>query len=229
MSRYGSRTRVGQAVSDFGQLPSAGIGYGVATGGTSSSITVSSENYTLLTFTSTDTLTVTSAGLFDVLVCAGGGAGGSSNNDNRCYGGGGAGGIVEGTIYLSADTTITVGAGGASVTNDTGLPGSGSSIDSGARSLGAVGGGGGSGINNSLTQSTSGASGGGGGNTVAIYGGKTVSTVQGNNGGDGNNTLLHGGAGGGGATAAGANGTANCWCRWRRLRCQRIYCRWRTI
>ena len=69
MSRYGSRTRVGQAVSDFGQLPSAGgFSYGVATGGTSSSITVSSQNYTLLTFTSTGTLTVATAGLFDYLI-----------------------------------------------------------------------------------------------------------------------------------------------------------------
>jgi hypothetical protein len=69
MSRYGSRTRVGQAVSDFGQLPSAGgFSYGVATGGSSSSITVSLENYTLLSFTSDNNLVVTAAGLFDVLM-----------------------------------------------------------------------------------------------------------------------------------------------------------------
>jgi hypothetical protein len=43
----------------------ATTGYGVATGGTSSSITVDGINYTLLTFTSDDTLTVTSAGLFE--------------------------------------------------------------------------------------------------------------------------------------------------------------------
>jgi hypothetical protein len=77
MSRYGSRTRVGQAVSDFGQLPSAGIGYGVATGGTSSSITVLSENYTLLTFTSTGTLLfLRRVCLMWCLLVVGGGAGG---------------------------------------------------------------------------------------------------------------------------------------------------------
>jgi hypothetical protein len=47
----------------------ATTGYGVATGGSSSDpITVSSENYTLLTFTSDDNLVVSSGGLFDVVV-----------------------------------------------------------------------------------------------------------------------------------------------------------------
>jgi hypothetical protein len=40
MSRYGERTRIGEAVSALGRKPDEGIGYGVATGGTSSSITV---------------------------------------------------------------------------------------------------------------------------------------------------------------------------------------------
>ena len=43
-------------------------GYGVASGGTSSSITVSGDSYTLLTFTSDGTLTVATAGWFDVLL-----------------------------------------------------------------------------------------------------------------------------------------------------------------
>jgi hypothetical protein len=52
----------------FTFFPSGGgVGYGTATGGSSSSITVGGQNYTLLTFTSSSTLTVTKAGLFDVL------------------------------------------------------------------------------------------------------------------------------------------------------------------
>ena len=51
-----------------------GATYGTATGGASSStITVSGVQYTMLTFTSTATLTVTKAGLFDVLLVGGGG------------------------------------------------------------------------------------------------------------------------------------------------------------
>ena len=74
--------------------------YGVATGGTSSSITVGGINYTLLTFTSSSTLTVTKSGLFDVLLFGGGGGGGSGSNAFSFIagGGGGAGGLVQQTI-----------------------------------------------------------------------------------------------------------------------------------
>jgi len=51
---------------------------GVATGGTSSSITVGGLNYTLLAFTTSGTLTVTKSGLFDFLLFARGGGGGTS-------------------------------------------------------------------------------------------------------------------------------------------------------
>jgi hypothetical protein len=50
----------------FFNLGGGGASYGTATGGSSSSITVGGQNYTLLTFTSDATLTVTKAGLFDV-------------------------------------------------------------------------------------------------------------------------------------------------------------------
>jgi hypothetical protein len=97
-----------------------GVGYGVATGGSSSSITVSGVNYSLLTFTSDSNLVVTKAGLFDVLVVGGGGGAGSTN-DFTTTGGGGGGGVIglnsAGTIlttYLAAGTVaVDVGAGGA--------------------------------------------------------------------------------------------------------------------
>jgi|VirMetMinimDraft_7_1064189.scaffolds.fasta_scaffold31710_3 hypothetical protein len=86
----------------------AGTGYGTATGGSSSSITVGGVNYTLLTFTSTGTLTVTKAGLFDVLAISAGTAGIASFS-----GPGGSGVITTTTTYFDANQTVTVGAGGA--------------------------------------------------------------------------------------------------------------------
>ena len=65
--------------------------YGTATGGTSSSITVSSQAYTLLAFTSDANLTVTTAGLFDFLLIAGGGGGGGASGVSHAGGGGGGG------------------------------------------------------------------------------------------------------------------------------------------
>ena len=80
MTRFGERSRSGTRVSTFTQRPTAGIGYGVATGGQSSStITVGGLSYTMLTFTASGTITITKAGLFDVLaVGAGGGGGGNA-------------------------------------------------------------------------------------------------------------------------------------------------------
>jgi hypothetical protein len=160
-------------------------GYGVATGGTSSSITVGGINYTLLTFTSSSTLTVTKAGLFDVLL-VGGGGGGSTNGFS-----GGGGGLITSTIYLPATThTATVGAGGS-----TGAIGSESSLGSTVKgsqvSPSAVGGGGGAGGNVGSAIGVS-----------AGSGAVTTTPAQGNNGGNGGTNA---GGGGGGAGAVGGN------------------------
>ena len=84
--------------------------YGVATGGSSSSITVGGVNYTLLTFTSSGTLTVSQAGLFDILAVGGGGAGGlrtTISGGGAAGGAGGGGGAVQQTtMYLSANATV---------------------------------------------------------------------------------------------------------------------------
>ena len=64
--RYAPRTQGFGTVTSWGKPATAGGGYGVASGGTSSSITVSGDSYTLLTFTSDGTLTVATAGWFDV-------------------------------------------------------------------------------------------------------------------------------------------------------------------
>jgi hypothetical protein len=176
--------------------------YGAATGGTSSSITVGGINYTLLTFGSSSTLTVTKAGLFDVLVFGGGGA---SAGLAAAFGlpGGGSGGIASQTIYLTANATVTIGAGGSAYTMGAserlGM-GSASSIGAIPNSIAALGG-------SSNFTSNSGVgflfTGGGGG----AWGSSTndgVSTIQAYKGGT---SSANTNAGGGGGTAAvGGNG-----------------------
>ena len=191
--------------------------YGVATGGTSSSITVDGQAYTLLTFTSSGTLTVSSAGLFDVLLFAGGAGGGpnSASDTNRSGGGGGAGGALQATVYLSANQTVTIGAGGAggnSGTENHAKLGSSSSIGS---ALGISVAGGGTPAyqlsNQSLTEPDSGGCGGGGTNyTLARLRDGAASmapSVSGFAGGNGANSTAQGqgAGGGGGATAVGSN------------------------
>lgn len=94
--------------------------YGVATGGTSSSITVNSINYTLLTFTSNANLTVSTAGWFDFIFVGGGGGGGSGVNSvqwsfgNQAGSGGGGGEVIFISRYVPAGTyPVVIGSGGS--------------------------------------------------------------------------------------------------------------------
>jgi hypothetical protein len=113
LAQYGGGTLVFQSASAATFFSGGGANYGVATGGTSSPITVSGVDYTLLTFTSDTNLVVSKAGIFDVLMF-GGGAGGMYNGASYCGAGGGAGGILTTTVYLIAGTyTVDIGAGGA--------------------------------------------------------------------------------------------------------------------
>jgi len=179
-------------------------GYGVATGGSSSSITVGGLNYTLLSFTTTGTLTVTKSGLFDVLAFGGGGAGGAISvaGTNFYCGGGGAGGVQQSTIFIDANQTITIGAGGSGAGA---VPSSGTSSKVGTL-LSAVGGGFGSHTNNTDRNGpSSGGSGGGAGRYSDRAGG---SGLQGFSGGTNDATFpLGNGGGGGGVAAVGGNGS----------------------
>jgi len=91
-----------------GDVPAAEVSSPAATG----QYTDTGVTYDYYTFTSSGTLTVDEAGFADVLVVGGGGAGGAVT-----AGGGGAGGHLYVTnAYLPAGSlTVTVGAGGASV------------------------------------------------------------------------------------------------------------------
>lgn len=177
------------------------VGYGVATGGTSSSITVSGVDYTLLTFTSTGTLTVATAGLFDF--CAVGGGGGSVYiGSGYTGGGGGAGQVSMGQIYLDTNQTITIGAGSAAFQWDNFSQGGNTTIGTPSP------------FNPAGIGNISGTSNGGGG-SVYIGGGAgganarpiftiSASTLIGFKGG--NSTLNTNGGGGGGQSGAGGNG-----------------------
>ena len=179
----------------------SGSAYGTATGGSSSSITVGGINYTLLTFTSTGTLTVTKAGFFDFLAVGGGGGNGYYVTSNAGAGGG-SGCLQIGSIYLDANQTITIGGGSATsqwlnvhTAGDTTIAatspftqtigGNISQGDSSGIALVAIGGGMGS-----IASSTS----------IAF------TSAYGRNGG--NSTATTNAGGGGGQSAVGGNGTS---------------------
>ena len=83
------RNRLGYISStNTGAILSGGIPqYGVATGGTSSTIVIGGNNYTMLAFLSDDNLVVTTDGLFDVYMVGAGGGGRAWLPNMNCPGG----------------------------------------------------------------------------------------------------------------------------------------------
>jgi hypothetical protein len=181
----------------------ASTGYGSATGGSATSISVGGTAYTLLTFTADSTLTVTKSGLFDVLMFGGGAGGaGGQGGTTRAGGGGGAGAKLQITLYLTANQSLTVGAGGAGgAANTSASAGSLSTIGTVANILG--GGGGVSDGPLSMENKSRGTGGGAQGQTGRGAGVSLLGTNFGYDGGTGVND--GGGGGGGGTTAVGAN------------------------
>jgi len=190
-------------------------GYGTATGGTSSTITVGNQSYTLLSFTSDANLTVSTGGLFDVLLVGGGGGAGYPENGYNGSGGGGGGGVTSPTNFitlnLAAGTySIDVGAGGATGGGSVqhGFVGSESKIGS----ILAVSGGGFGGCSdgNANKHAGNGASGGGAPNITSTNIGYSITPLYGNNGGTGTANLGASSAcgGGGGAGAVGGNASS---------------------
>lgn len=174
----------------------------VATGGNG---TATSGGYTYHAFTSTGDLVVTQGGICEALLVGGGGGGGSRGLANFFGGGGGAGGVLYVTdLYIPAGTaTVTVGAGGPNISNDSALqvPGGFSRLAS-ATALGGGGGGAGNG------RAGTGASGGGGGNGTSSDVVPGIGLAgQGNRGGYGDAGTDDASGGGGGAGAVGADGS----------------------
>jgi len=182
----------------------ASTGYGSASGTAASStaITVSSVNYTLLTFTADSNLVVGKAGLFDVLMFGGGASGGYGldTGSTGASGGGGAGGMVSATVYLSAATyAITIGAGGASSAS---LLGNGLKTSLGSVLVSAGGGVGYGNQGGERYQASQGGSGGGAGRIFTTGG----VGIQGFNGGANTGGVATAAGGGGGVSAVGVAG-----------------------
>ena len=164
--------------------------YIVATGG----VEVTSGDYKIHTFNTSNPFTVTHAGsqaLIEYLVLGGGGGGGSIYG-----GGGGAGGYLasNGLVPTEQTYSVTVGAGGAGNNGfDHGYDGT----DTVFSSLTAVGGGGGGGYSGNVSAREGGSGGGGAGARREVSGGDDAYPVnnrlgghsyssgsQGNDGGD---------------------------------------------
>jgi len=193
-----------------------------ASGGTETS---SYGVYTVRTFTSSGTFTVTSGsgGTVDYLVIGGGGGGGGNAATATGGGGGGAGGFLSGSETITSSAAVTVGSFGAKGNNSAGSNGGDSILAvTGGNTVTAIGGGGGGyGINGSGGIGNSGGSGGGGGGSNVLTVGNSGGAGTPGQGYAGGNavTLLSGNAapnrragGGGGAgapggTAPGTNGS----------------------
>jgi len=174
-------------------------GYGVASGATGTA-TVGGTAYAYTSFTSNGTLTVTKAGLFDVLAF-GGGSGGGTYTGNTGSSGGGSGGILLETIYLDANTAVVIGAGGAAGTyaqfTRYGSASTIGSLPSGRVAAGSFS------TCNLGTGASEGFLGGLVGSILVTSTGAT--NVQGYAGG--NSTASTNGGGGGGTSAVGGNGS----------------------
>jgi RHS repeat-associated protein len=167
--------------------------------GTGGTITTSG-GYTIHTFTTSGTFTVTAGGNVEVLAAGGGGGGGHNRG-----GGGGAGGVVYNSTFpvTAQPYAVTIGNGGAGGVAGGDATGGGASTFS---SLTALGGGHGASADASAIYGSGGSGGGAAGDDLPTnFGNGTPG--QGNHGGGGANSAGNrGGGGGGGAGAVGENG-----------------------
>ncbi len=164
-------------------------GGGLPCAATSTGAVTTNGGYTLHTFTSSGTFTVTSGTCtVEILVVAGGGAGGGGGAPG---GGGGAGGLVYLSSFPVIETnTVTVGTGGT-------MGNSGTSSAFGP--IAAVGGGAGYSYSPSTAAKSGGSGGGGGYNNGS---GASGTSGQGNAGGNGRGASSYIETGGGGGAGA---------------------------
>tara|TARA_R110000868_G_scaffold173093_1_gene409137 strand:+ start:353 stop:1513 length:1161 start_codon:yes stop_codon:yes gene_type:complete len=175
--------------------------YGTATGLTGA-LATPPAGYSGLYATSDGTLTVTRAGLFDVLMFGGGASGGYGldTGSTGASGGGGAGGMVTATVFLAATTyAVTIGAGGSASST---LLGNGLKTSLGAVLVSAGGGVGYGNQNGERYQANPGGAGGGAGRLQTVGG----VGIQGFNGGANTGGTLTAAGGGGGVSAIGVAG-----------------------
>ena len=138
-----------------------------ATGGTVTEIVDDGLQYSVHTFNSSGTFSVTSSGNLggevEYLIVAGGGGGGCDNS-----GGGGAGGLLTGTTTVTPQNyNIVVGSGGAGAQNAGGDSGPYAVNGTNSSALGLTAIGGGRGSSSGGANGSPGGSGGGGGQEAA--------------------------------------------------------------
>jgi hypothetical protein len=127
LAQHGGGTLLALSASTFTFFPAGGVNYGVATGGSSSPISDDGFSWTLLSFTTDGTLTVSTPGIFDCLLIGGGGGSGRNNGGAESTGGGAGGSVHITSLYLPAGTyTVDVGAGGAGGTDENSILSNGS-------------------------------------------------------------------------------------------------------
>lgn len=151
------------------------------------------------TFNSSGTFTPTESLACDYLVVAGGGGGLQASGGSEPYGGGGggAGGMLTGSVSLTANGhTATIGSGGGAD-----VSGSDSSLTTDGATITSTGGGGAT-----FNSARSGGSGSGG--TYRNVNGASGILGQGNSGGTAVGSYGPAGGGGGGKGGSGGNGTA---------------------
>jgi hypothetical protein len=176
----------------------------IATGGTTSYVTVAGVRHKVHTFTTSDTFTVTSkdpADTIEVLMVAGGGGGANARDGGG--GGGGAGGLLYSSSFSVAvgSYPLVIGAGGPNQSGGSNTTGFGATANGGGRAGGGPRGG----------QYAGGNGGSGGGGTGFDTYAAAGSATQGNSNGltgYGNNGGAPGGGGGSGG-GAGAAGVTN--------------------
>ena len=174
-----------------------------ATGGTESTYTSGGVEYKLHAFTTSGTFTAESSGTVDVLVVAGGGG-----TDGYHAGGGGAGGLVQGTLSVTAQGySITIGAGG-----NGGTASSAGSVGYNSTAFGITATRGGNGLRQGRTADSDNDGGSGGGSSDGNNRAGTGTTGQGYAGGykstggtSSPNGLYYPTSGGGGAGGVGGS------------------------
>jgi hypothetical protein len=209
LAQWGGGTLYFTSASAAIFFPSGGITYGTATGGSLSvNITVDGIAYTYLKFTTDANLTVSKAGLFDVLMVGGGG--GSGYSTGAATGGGGAGAVVQTTVYLPAATiAVDIGAGGAGGTSDYySIRSFGYASSIGTYVYANGGGQGGGNVTYPYGGGYGGSGGGSGSLSNSVGFGLTNLSGQGGNNGS-NSTIATAAGGGGGYASAGGAVSAN--------------------
>ena len=112
LAQHGGGTLIALSASVFAFFSGSAV-YGLASGGTGS-LATPPTGFAGSFFNSSLTLTVSRAGVFDVLAFGAGGGGGLGNGVNGVGGGGGAGQYTQTSIYLAAGSyNVIIGGGGA--------------------------------------------------------------------------------------------------------------------